>query len=549
VWLVVLGGLRVAVGPPEHCAVPSPAALRDGARAAVGWFEANQLPAGNFRYAYRRADDAYEQYDELVRPQGALLSLYQAAHDGYPRALAVAERALPGSEARLTDTGGGARAVAEAGVAPAGASALLVAALVERRQVTGDHSRDDLIRSLGTFLVGQVEDRGAVRASWDEAGGPRAQYSLFFTGEVLWALARVATVDPAGPWAEAAGRVAPYIATDRNRAEDRIPFFADPWAGYGLDELTAVDGPLPEDVVAFARHDAGFFDTSIRFESQNDGSWLMASTRGEPSLGAGVGTLGEGAAGLQRLSEQDDRLDDLREPLRHTVGCVAAVLVDRQNTAADVGPGEQPAAVVGAWFRHGRTQLDDQQHALSALLAADRIGAVGKADSAERPVHTDHGGVGGWTTVVLTLLAASNPLRRGRSPEQGGRRRSIRAVVLGCLALVVLARPLLDLLDVSEPTVRVAAGIAVLITGAIDLVQPSATDAALFRPGLALAVVAAAVDPGRLATTAAVLVAAGVARLMDRPSRADGWRHLARFVGVAAILLGADLIVDGIYEL
>jgi hypothetical protein len=548
VWVAVLGVLRVAVTPPEHCAVPSAARVHDAAAAAVGWFEANQLPAGNFAYAYRRDEDRFEQFGELVRPQGVLLSLYQAAGAGYPHALDVAERARPWSEARVVDTGGGGRAVAPTGgAAPTGASALFAAALVERRLVTGDHSRDELIRGLGAFLLGQVEPRGSVAASWDPDRGPVPTYSLFFTGETLWALARVATVDPRGPWADAAARVARYLATERNEAEHRLPFFGDHWAGYGLDELAAVDGPRSTDELDFARHTAGFFDASIRFESQNDGSRLIVAMRGEPSLGAGVGTLGEGAAGLQRLAEQDDRLADLRAPLRHTVACVAAVLVDRQATAEEVAPGQRASAVVGAWFRDDRTQLDDQQHALSALLAAQRIGAVG-SDSSERPSHTDHGGMGGWLTVVLTLLVASDPTRLRGDGERSARRRSVRRLLLGGLALVVVAHPLLDVLDITEPTVRVAAGIAILVTGVVDLIDPRRTGPAVFRPGLALAVVAAAVDPGKLATTTALLVTGVVARVIGARS-SPTWTRWARFVAVAAILLGADHIIDGIYDL
>jgi hypothetical protein len=550
VWVVLLVGLRVGVAMPERCDVPSRTRLHEAAATAVSWFERNQRPEGNFEYAYRRDDDRFERYDELVRPQGALLALYQAAVDGYPGALAVADRALPWSEARLRATGGGGQAIAPSGGrAPTGAAALLAAALVERRLATGDASRDPVIHALGEFLLGQVEDRGSVAAEWDPATGPVPIYSPFFTGEVLWALTRVATVDPEGPWAAGATRIAHYLATERNRFEHRLPFMADHWAGYGLDELAAVAGPLDDDVVAFARHDAGFFDASIRYESQNDGSWLLVATRGEPSLGAGVGTLGEGAAGLQRLAEQDVRLADLRAPLRHTVGCVAAVLVARQQQAADVQPGERADAVVGAWFRDDRTQLDDQQHALSALLAAERIGAVAGRDSAARPSHPDHGAVGGWLTVLLTLLVASDPLRL-RGQARADRRGARRVLLLGGLATIVLARPILDLLDISEPTARVAAGIAVLLTGLVDLVDPRRTGPALLRPGAALVLLVSAVDPGRLATTTALLVVVGLARFIATDREAvPTWVRWARFVAAGAILLGANLVVDGIYDL
>jgi hypothetical protein len=44
------------------------------------------------------------------------------------------------------------------------------------------------------------------------------------------------------------------------------------------------------------------------------------------------------------------------------------VLLDRQMTASDAARYPNPARVQGAWLRHGVTQIDDQQHAMSALL-------------------------------------------------------------------------------------------------------------------------------------------------------------------------------------
>ncbi|MDQ2649212.1 MAG: hypothetical protein M3Z03_06635 [Actinomycetota bacterium] len=549
VWVLVLGVTRLFVLSPERCAVPTSRELAASVSAAIGWFDRNQLPAGNVLYAYERATDEAIRAEELVRPQGVLLSLYQAARDGYPDALAIADRALPWSLDRLVDTGDGGRAVALRGQrAPTGASALLVAALVERRLATGDTEHDELIASLARFLLGQVEGSGAVRSSWDPATGPVPAYSIFFTGETMWALTRAARVEPDGPWAAAAERISRYLV-DRNQAEGRLPFLGDHWAGYGLDELTAVAGPRSEDELVFARTNASLFDMSIRFESQNTGRGLIRLTRGEPSLGAGVGTLGEGAGGLQRLAEQDDRLADLREPLRHTVGCVAGVLVDRQMTEADVGDGETGHRVVGAWFRDGRTQLDDQQHALSALLAAGRVGAVGGTDSDDRPSHVDHGGMGGWLTVVLTLVAASNAVRRRGRDEPGGTGLAVVTLVVVGLALVLVARPLLDLLDITEPTARVAAGVAVLVTAIVDLVNPRLMGLSVMRPGVALAVLVAAIDPGRAQAALAVVVAGLVAALVGRAAGDDErWTRAARWLAVVGIVMGADLVVDGIYD-
>ncbi|MDP1805091.1 MAG: hypothetical protein Q8K72_07995, partial [Acidimicrobiales bacterium] len=134
-WLVLAVVLRVGVLQPERCAVRTDRSVRAAATAAIGWFDRNQQASGRFVYAYRRDTDQILDSRELVRHHGVLLSLYQAAHDGYPDALAIADRALAWSRDLLIETGDGARAIGRPGEpAATGASALFVAALVERRQ-------------------------------------------------------------------------------------------------------------------------------------------------------------------------------------------------------------------------------------------------------------------------------------------------------------------------------------------------------------------------------------------------------------------------------
>ena len=298
-WLALLAVGRALVLAPEGCSSPSAADLQAASASAVGWFERNQLPDGRFVYAVHRDDGEVERITHLVRHHGVLLSLYQAAAAGHDDALAIADRALEFSLDQLVPTDDGGQAVGVPGArAATGASALLVAALVERRSVTGDRAHDDVIEDVATFLLGQVEPTGAVRASWDPATGPVPEHSIFFTGETMWALARVASVDPSGPWGAAAERIAAYVALDRDRVEDRLPYFSDHWASYGLDELSAQGARLSDDQIVYARRLAGLFATSTHLESQNSGPDPIRWTRGAPSLAAGVGTLGEGAGAL-----------------------------------------------------------------------------------------------------------------------------------------------------------------------------------------------------------------------------------------------------------
>ena len=84
------------------------------------------------------------------------------------------------------------------------------------------------------------------------------------------------------------------------------------------------------------------------------------------ALTAGLGTLGEGLGGIHRLAERDPDLDVDRDDVAARLACVAGMLVARQTQSDD-------PRLDGAWFRNDITQVDDQQHAISALLAATAV--------------------------------------------------------------------------------------------------------------------------------------------------------------------------------
>jgi len=76
-----------------------------------------------------------------------------------------------------------------------------------------------------------------------------------------------------------------------------------------------------------------------------------------------MGTWVEGLGSISRVAEVDERLADLRPALAERLACGAGILADRQERT---GPEKER----GAWFRDDVTRMDDQQHALSALLAS-----------------------------------------------------------------------------------------------------------------------------------------------------------------------------------
>ena len=375
-WVVTAAVLRVAAVPPADCPDVTRAGARAAAREAVGWLTRNQLDDGRWVYGYDRVADREAPDYNIVRHAGVTMSLYQAAVAGDDDALAAADRGLGWAIDHLVRRDGWA-ALANTGEHPKlGSTALLVSALTIRREL-GDTSHDGLLGELGRFMLVQQRPDGSMLAAWDPTTGAPVpdETSSYFTGEAYWALARLNAAFPGRGWEEPARRLSYYLATERDEVEGLGPLFNDHWAAYGLDAVAAWPGGtrLDDDEIAYARHLGAAFGLRIRMESQQRASGIVRFVRGKQLLGAGLGTLGEGLAGVHRVAQRDDRLADLRPALTERLRCIAGLLADRQVTAEEAARDPRPGLTRGAWFHDGRTQMDDQQHSLSALLLADPV--------------------------------------------------------------------------------------------------------------------------------------------------------------------------------
>jgi small neutral amino acid transporter SnatA (MarC family) len=574
--VAVSGAAFATLSPPQLCPAVSVPDLRASATAAATWFVRNQQPDGTWLYEYNAdTDRATPAYND-VRHAGAVMGLYQAAAAGIPGALESADRGAKWALARLLKHDGWV-AVSVDGGTSTGSTALLVAGLAGRRLVTNDPRYDAVMARLARFLVAQIEPSGAVRAYYDLVTNTSVagSYSKYYTGETYWALARMNQLFPDQAWGATADRIGAYLATERDEREDYWPPIPDHWAAYGLAETVHFadrppDLPLTSDEVAYARRQAELFGGQVRWISQRFGPWGQV-VRGHPiPRGGGYGVIGEGLTGLWRVSGADRRLADLRTQIGERAVCDAGLAIRAQSGAQDAARYIAPAKVEGAWFRDGVTRMDDQQHALAALLRTIPIAEASGDQGSGRHLPA------AWLWLIA-IVAAVNPCRVAFGvPRRGASRRGVAAVAalgaaLGAVAVVLLAigsGPLLDAADVSSPAVRIAAGTVAAVAGVLQMIRrPPSPEPSLPGWGAAIvpvaiplfiapAVVAMAVGAnadrgagfvvGAIAMGAALLVLACLAPLRDTGARVMRWAaHLTAAVLLATSVL---LVIAGILD-
>ena len=563
------------LAPPERCPSVTVASLRSAAGESVEWFVRNQHRDGTWLYLYD-ADTAMVSADyNVVRHSGAIMGLYQAAVAGLPDALTSADRGLTWLQDRLLERDDWV-AVSNRGDTAVGASALLLAGLVDRRATTGDARYDDLMQRLGRFLVAQTEPSGAVLARYDiTTGAPRpGEYSKYYTGETYWALTRLHRVFPDDGWGDVADRVGHYLANRRDDIEGAWPPIPDHWAAYGLAETVAFDDrdaeqPLLNDEIAYARRQAQLFGGQVLWVSQRFGPWGALVRGPQVPRGGGYGVVGEALTGLWLVAGADSRLADLRAQIGERAVCIAGLAVLAQETADKAQGFAQPGRVEGAWFRDGETRMDDQQHALAALLRTIPIVDAADTDDGTRSAPS----VWLW---VAALLAAVNPARTAFGvPRRGDTRTTSGLAALGglagasvVLAVALVSGPLLDAVNVSDPALRIAAGMVGAVVGAAQLVRlpPSAEPALPSRraalvpvaiplvvgPGLLTLAISANADRGYWPVAGALAGGVGLLTLATlAPTDGPGGRVLAwagRLTAAGLLLVSVLLVVAGILD-
>jgi hypothetical protein len=363
IWAAVLVVVRVAIAPAELCGDGDSVEFRDTASDAADWLRLNQFPDGAYVYEYDRdADERPDAYN-IVRHAGVTMSLYQVAgrldDDAAFEAAELGTAWLLDNMHYHDDWGG----PVEGGEIKVGSAALMTIALAERRLLTGDPLHDDLMRAVGRFMLAQQKDDGGFYTKWyvESETVDRVSTSAYYPGEALWALAMLHEAFPGEGWDAAAWRAADFVTLLRDEVENvEYPPLNDHWAAYGMAEMA--EWGLAEHHISYARELAGRFSLFIRFEAQKKDEGLNLWLRGDGRRSSALGTWVEGMAALWRLAESDERMAGLAADIRDQAACGADLLAQRQ--VDDEAPLEQ----AGAWFIHGVTRMDDQQHAISGLI-------------------------------------------------------------------------------------------------------------------------------------------------------------------------------------
>ncbi len=161
---------------------------------------------------------------------------------------------------------------------------------------------------------------------------------------------------------------------------------------------------------------------------------------------------------------------------------------------------------------------------------------------------------------VLAVLAAWNPPATAVSIRPPSRGRAIGLAVAAAvgIGLAALGETLLDVLDLSAPTFRTAAGVVVAVSGAAHVWGRTAIPVegdgvfggavAGLYPAPVFAAVVAGVDAGWLPAAGAVAASAALSWwLVIRPDDDRAVTSLSvRLVGAVAVLIGVAMVVSGV---
>ncbi|MEY4362526.1 MAG: hypothetical protein RL391_1832, partial [Actinomycetota bacterium] len=540
-------GVARAVALPEVCAATTSEQRRSAVSEGVGWIVRNQGVDGRFLYRYDARSDSVSTEYSWVRHAGTMFALAQVISSGldvdgsaersFESALgAIREQIVWSDDRRAAGVDDGFRVTT-------GGTALLLLAITERG-VPDVELADSLASHLiDSIDVDRIDGLRVLETADRELRFHPTVVGRFTTSEVAFALARMEKLQPGRGWADPLPGIFDYLARHKAQVEGFVPDMADHWAAYALAEITKWSTESSDfdraPLDGWIRKQLGITSVMIRYESQRTNEGLDRWLRGRTSVGSAIGTHGESMTNWFAVAQAGEELRGSLSGIRDRVACNASVLVERQVSADESTRYAEPDRVRGSWLWFEQTQVDDQQHAISALVGAEKL--LSTSDVTPRRDALP----GSWLLVALSVVLAVNPAVVARASRRCSRIPAVRLGVLS-VALVVFGDRLLDLLDVSVPTAVVAAGVAMTLNALVGLVPrvvPPGPSAAYANAGLVVLLVAAgAGDREWSAILGAILALWTTNSLRER--RSDSWSRI--MWAIFAVVAGIALIVNGV---
>lgn len=512
IWLIgllVLGGTARAIALPQLCSSTTQDARDTAVSQAISWLSVNQNSDGTFLYRYDAEQDADLGGYNWVRHAGTILALEQARGQDFDTAIASSEAAIDVAFKHVIQMSTEDAEVAGLidGVSiSTGGTALFVLALMERRDATGSAEFDEDIHALLGFLESSLKTRDdgsmIVRADANLNGEFASDaVGLFATSQTLFALARAERLFPGEQWGDHSHQILKYLTTYKANEEGFVPDMSDHWAAYAMAEMTQWLTPIvfTDIELAWARKQMGMASIMVRYESQISGSGVNQLLRGHTAIGAAAGTHGEALAGWARLALAKDDFAGSVSALDQRLSCNNSLLIKRQVSQNESQTYLQPSRVVGAWLSNGVTQVDDQQHAMSAILQTNIVNDRIAQSGGELPRRES---VPSSLLVALLTILLLNPPRLVRTLRHLHASQSVHGLVrrgsqptLGYLyrftilfgIIILNGSRILGWLDANVPTALIAAGVVGVLASLSTLAYKSTAPSLFFvvaRPEL-----------------------------------------------------------------
>lgn len=349
----------------------APDALLQAARLGGDYLVRQLRDDGSFVYIYKPTRDREGEDYNFLRHAGscyALLELFRVTDDARYR-----DAAQRGIEYLLTHARppkpADAAAAFEAIVSPGeeaklGGAALAILAILEHHDATGERRWLERAEGLARFIQFMQDDTGRFESKYFY-GRPDAKpfVSIYYPGEAILALTRLARVTGNTTWLNVARRGADYLITVRDASLETAELPHDHWLLMGLDELDRVtDEPL------YPRHAARIGEAILNAQRRESANPDWIGTFYDPPRSTPTATRAEALVALHRLTT---RHGESTRAIESALMLMAAFQLRCQLNETNSHFLPRPDRAHGG-FRRSLTnfeiRIDYVQHNMSALL-------------------------------------------------------------------------------------------------------------------------------------------------------------------------------------